>query len=371
MKNQEESKATGMALQIEEFRQKQGLVHNQLAVRTGISTTNIKRVLVNGSSLHLAMAVRLFAALKEDGITEYIYGQSGFNKRSINQTISENPQVFTLIDYSMLMIVLLDYFTLRNQNGAEDILQKLFYVLTDELAKSEVLYRPSAEPNKYELTDLKGMSNSNDPDMRLLYYFLRSYYQPSFLVPKFASDENTEKLMPTDWLRGIMIDGGVITWWDVRDIIRKYKNDYGYLTKDFKKNDVVHRIENLNNNSYVCEDIMIIDSMMEMGGAFFCECFNATKNDIVFDKYMDMAFPSMDTAQKKKMETKMNYGLRSFFSMYRYLEFLTDKNAVKKVLATLRDEFFREENKKFHRNLAAVNRCLPRIFPCISEPEKL
>lgn len=355
---------------IDDFRRINNISLTSIAVRSGISVTNLNRVLNGSADISMVVLVRIVGAMWDKGIADALFKRNV--RKCICQTVSQR-EICTATDYAALVILLWDYFRYGNEHDAEANLNLVFRALDGEIALAnssnekgidsvqETYFYPyiaTSEKGEY------GKSEEYQVDKRVLDLHLKSYYDRTFFTPSFLSDTDPAYSIGTDDYRPLMKAGETMVWSDISNLLTLYRKENDLTINDLKNGSVAHRMENKKNHAYKYSDVMAIDDELEMGGAFFSVCFNATRNSVLLSKICAMMDPDLGTFQKKDEQEKYESGIHSFFAMIRYLKSLDNSNnGPYKVLNVLRTVCFYKD-KSYHADILsrAVSE-FPELFP--------
>lgn len=101
---------------------------------SGISPTNLSKVLSRKTSLSLPYFVRIAAAAGNDEIYDWVFDIP--IKKYLSQAVKMTNSCSTT-DYVYFLILTRDYFINNNKNDTESILNKVFYKLTQSLVQNQ------------------------------------------------------------------------------------------------------------------------------------------------------------------------------------------------------------------------------------------
>lgn len=406
-----ESLPASIASEIDYFRRINGVSLNQISVNSGISVTNLKRMLSDESDISVLALVRIISALwnvetaDKKNIVDYLFRDRIKIRKSIYPTVTR-ADICTTTDYAALIILLWDYFLNGNKHGAEDNLFTIFRALDGEIAIIEAgkgerdsiidthYFRYTEFNPWFQHVDIRHM---NDPklyadgihidtkkedenakffykgnieykvDKSVLDIHLKSYFDKTFWTPTFISDDDPMFTIRQDSYRPLMMDGETMVWSDVTNFLTQFRAENNKLLKNLQTGEIIHRMENKKSHAYKYNDVMAVDNELEMGGAFFSVCYNATRNSILLSKICTMMDSAIGNFQKKSDQDKFERGIHSFFSMLRYLEEKREvNNSPYKVLSVLRHECFYKDVKEHHNWLVQAVSDFPEFFPANS-----
>lgn len=364
-------KSYNIVKEIDDFRKINNISLNYISVRSGISVTNLNRLFSGGPDISMLMLVRIVGALWDKGIADALFKRNV--RKCISQTVNQR-EICTATDYAALILLLWDYFHYGNEHEAEDNLKMIYRSLEGEIAlvnslneKTDDELGPDTHFYPYIEFFTKGEHTKlyeYKVDKRVLDVHLKSYFESNFFVPTFLSDFDPAYSIGTDDYRPLMKSGETMVWSDISNLLTLYRKENDMTISDLKNGSVAHRMENKKNHAYKYSDVMAIDDELEMGGAFFSVCFNATRNSVLLSKLCSMMDPDVGLFQKKDDQEKYELGIHSFFAMLRYLEScVNSNNGPYKVLNVLRAACFYKEPKYHYDYLKKAVSEFPELFP--------
>ena len=373
-----ENLSFNIADEIEFFRRNNDITLNQISVKSGISVTNLKRMLYNEKDISVLALVRIVNALWDKGIVDFLFKDRPKYKKSLYPTV-QKPDICTVTDYTALIILLWDYF-LNQTKYAEDKLKTVYRALEAEISIIEsgnapvggkddtYFYNYISVPAKDRYKDRDGLiytdSEEYKVDKSVLDIHLKSYFDETFFVPTFISDTNPMFTLKAEDYRPLMLDGETMVWSDVTNALTQYRADNNLLLKDLKTGEIIHRMENKKSHAYKYNDVMAIDDELTMGGTFFCICYTATRNSVLLGKICSMMDSGAGNIKKKSDQKRFELGIDSFFGMLRYLEKNKDiNNSPYKVLNVLRSVCFYMDESQHYKWLKQAVTDFPEFYP--------
>ena len=217
-------------------------------------------------------------------------------KRYLVQSV-KTPAVCSGTDYVCLALLLMDYYVSGNEHNAEDMLNSVFCVLSQNIFR--------------KCTDDGNLYDEIDVTDRRIHIFCNMFYdQQKPIAYSFPENQVSDHRLGM-----LMSTGGTVLWQDIKNLLAWYLSENNQKLSHLKSNYVLNRIKNSSEQSYKVDDLLGADEEMQLNGIFFSACCLAMKNNIMLNKIC-----TDDSVIDLDLLAKVQYGISSFFSCIRILE---------------------------------------------------